>query len=79
MVGNVWEMCLDIYKADPTAEELEAGGPSSGTSHSVRGGAWNSLAERCRCASRYSFRAAKTDKGLGFRVAMPLPRAEEMN
>ena len=79
MIGNVWEMCLDFYAKDPTAEELEAGGSSSGTYHSVRGGAWNSLAERCRCASRYSYGATTSNKGLGFRVAMPLPRAEEVN
>ena len=79
MVGNVWEMCLDFYNADPTAAELEAGGPSSGNSHSARGGAWNSLSERCRCASRYYFGVATPNKGLGFRVAMPLPRVEEMN
>ena len=79
MIGNVWEMCLDFYAKDPTAEELEAGGSSSGTYHSVRGGAWNSLAERCRCASRYSYRATTSNNGLGFRVAMPLPRAEEVN
>ena len=79
MIGNVWEMCLDFYAKNPTAEELEAGGPSSGTSHSVRGGAWNSLAERCRCASRYYFGAKTSNKGLGFRVAMSLPAPEEVD
>lgn len=79
MIGNVWEMCLDFYAADPTAKELEAGGPSTGTLHSVRGGAWNSPAERCRCASRYSFATTTSNKGLGFRVAMPLAKPEEVN
>ena len=56
--GNVSEWCLDFYGQDTYAQRAKAN-PFDGTKplakgavHVARGGAWDSLAEECRSASR---------------------------
>ncbi len=52
--GNVAELCNDIYDAGYYAKSPAANprGPDHGERYVLRGGAWNSTAERCRSAAR---------------------------
>jgi len=43
MSGNVWECCSDWYGAYSAEAQVNPQGPSTGTGHVVRGGAWNSV------------------------------------
>jgi formylglycine-generating enzyme required for sulfatase activity len=73
--GNVWEWCQDkwheSYRGCPTD-----GSPWTTEGHNtkrvVRGGAWYSLADECRCASRFCYDASFRYSSIGFRVAMDL-------
>ena len=69
MLGNVMEFCLDWYVANPTQEESVAGGPTSGSDRSVRGGGFNHVAFECRCAARKSISETGTSDNCGFRLA----------
>jgi formylglycine-generating enzyme required for sulfatase activity len=70
MYGNVWEWCQDFYGFYEGKDQMDPSGPTTGTQHVFRGGAWNSPPDRCRSASRDSFPAAAFV--LGFRLAMPV-------
>jgi sulfatase modifying factor 1 len=55
MHGNVWQWCNDwygesYYRESPTQDPR---GPATGKMRVLRGGAWDSIAEKCRSASRY--------------------------
>jgi formylglycine-generating enzyme required for sulfatase activity len=54
MHGNVAEWCNDFYDASYYAKSPAANprGPDTGEHYVLRGGAWNSTAERCRSAAR---------------------------
>ncbi|MBI5821006.1 MAG: SUMF1/EgtB/PvdO family nonheme iron enzyme [Verrucomicrobia bacterium] len=54
MHGNVAEWCNDIYDASyyPKSPAANPRGPDDGERYVLRGGAWNSTAERCRSAAR---------------------------
>ncbi|MCX6899900.1 MAG: SUMF1/EgtB/PvdO family nonheme iron enzyme [Verrucomicrobia bacterium] len=54
MHGNVAEWCNDIYDAAyyPKSPAANPRGPDDGERYVLRGGAWNSTAERCRSAAR---------------------------
>ena len=54
MHGNVAEWCNDFYGAGyyPKSPAANPRGPDEGERYVLRGGAWNSTAERCRSAAR---------------------------
>ena len=54
MAGNVWEWVADRYSESYYASSPAANpqGPTSGAGHVLRGGSWNSVAQRVRAAAR---------------------------
>ncbi len=54
-LGNIWEWCNDLYSATYYKESPRENprGPASGKKRVLRGGAWNSTAEKCRAAYRF--------------------------
>jgi formylglycine-generating enzyme required for sulfatase activity/mono/diheme cytochrome c family protein len=56
MYGNVAEWCHDWYAATYYPRSLDSNprGPETGKERVIRGGAWNSRADRCRSAQRAS-------------------------
>jgi len=73
--GNVWEWCEDkwheTYRGCPTDGRAWTTGGNN-NKRVVRGGAWYSLADECRCASRFCYDASFRYSSIGFRVAMDL-------
>ncbi len=69
MIGNVWEWNQDLY-GDYSAESVtDPTGPSAGSSHVVRGCAWNDISEVCRASRRLGTDPDTQNEGGGFRVA----------
>ena len=74
MSGNVMEWTNDVYLEDLGTSSLSnPSGPTTGTSHTARGGSWSQAASFLRSASR--FKALGTGRGafLGFRCVRTLP------
>ncbi len=76
MLGNVWECCADFWH-----ETYAGDGPTDGRAWEagtqrglrvLRGGAWDSLPEDVRAASRFAYPTAPRNSILGFRVARTL-------
>ena len=55
MHGNVWQWCNDFYNESYYAESPreDPRGPATGKQRVLRGGAWNTTAEKCRDAFRF--------------------------
>jgi formylglycine-generating enzyme required for sulfatase activity/GTPase SAR1 family protein len=70
MHGNVAEWCLDVYVL-PSAEALtDPVGVGTPDARILRGGAWDSIAMRCRSAAYQDFVASFPNKSVGFRLAL---------
>lgn len=70
MLGNMYEWVSD-YSAVPTSEPVtDPVGPSTGTAHPYRGGAWNHYATMCRAAKSFEAPPTYRKHNLGFRVVM---------
>jgi len=71
MSGNVWEWIQDwhndyYYKHSPVNNPT---GPTNGSIHGFRGGAWGYGAKSCRSTNRYGFDPGFRSYDLGFRLA----------
>jgi formylglycine-generating enzyme required for sulfatase activity len=79
--GNVWEWCWDVYAEPNDARAWEGGKfcqegdkvtrprrPDNAAARVLRGGSWNGVARRLRCAFRYRDGPGARLSGLGFRV-----------
>jgi formylglycine-generating enzyme required for sulfatase activity len=68
--GNLWEWCNDFYKVDyyPEAPRKDPRGPATGQTKAVRGGAWRSSAENCRCGYRYNESPGYADVCFGYDI-----------
>lgn len=71
MAGNVWEWVADWYDAQyyrntPTRNPT---GPTSGTSHVLRGSGWFSYSDRMRVPRRFGYAPSDRTSNIGFRCA----------
>ena len=75
MHGNVFEWCLDWFKADvqTLAQEGDPVGPASGSSRVRRGGSWDYAVGDCRSACRYYWSPSSAHDYVGFRLSRTLP------
>ncbi|WP_169852996.1 formylglycine-generating enzyme family protein [Anaerohalosphaera lusitana] len=84
MLGNVSEMCLDLYDEEyysrspeedpkgpaPVSTEEKEGEMVGGVERVLRGGLYLSSADRCRCAARYAYDSIIPSQWDGFRVVI---------
>ena len=70
MHGNVWEWCNDFYNVDYYQESPKEnpGGPETGETKVLRGGAWKFSAESCRSAYRYNENPGYADVCFGYDI-----------
>lgn len=75
MHGNVFEWCLDWFKADvqTLAQEVDPVGAASGSNRVVRGGSWNYAVGICRSACRDNVNPSVASDYGGFRLSRTLP------
>ncbi|TVR88541.1 MAG: formylglycine-generating enzyme family protein [Saprospirales bacterium] len=72
MHGNVWEWVQDWFHIYPDSRRVNPSGPEQpeyGEHKIIRGGAWNSPADMCRCARRMSGEPGDEYLFVGFRLA----------
>jgi formylglycine-generating enzyme required for sulfatase activity len=70
MSGNVWEWCQDWYGSYESGPQVNPTGPTSGSCHIIRGGAWNDGVWACRVSFRSWFEPSYTDYMFGLRLAI---------
>ena len=75
MHGNVWEWCLDWFKADveTLGQSVDPVGAASGSSRVLRGGRWEDLVSGCRSACRSNYDPSIAYGTISFRLARTLP------
>jgi formylglycine-generating enzyme len=67
MTGNVYEWINDWYDKYPAEPQVDPKGPAVGTSHALRGGAWNTW--EIKIVRRGGAVADDRSQAIGFRVA----------
>ena len=72
LLGNVAEWVYDDYQTYPQNPSINPLNSSSGTTRVYRGGAWNSVTETCRAASRKDMTPDQGNNALGFRLVRSL-------
>jgi formylglycine-generating enzyme len=74
-LGSLWEWCADRYSPNyyAVSPELDPQGAATGSSRSVRGGAWSSGATGVRVSVRLGLGYATTNDSTGFRCVRDVP------
>lgn len=71
--GNLWEWCLDWYLPNPWPAVpfiKDPAGPNIAIQRVIRGGSWQSSADKCNSEYRSSANPNLKDKAIGFRVVV---------
>ena len=73
MSGNVWEWCQDWYDKNyyGSSSTYNPQGPSTGSSHVLRGGCWFIHERRCRVTNRGTYDVGSKVEYCGIRLVLP--------
>lgn len=69
MLGNVWELCEDVFGRYAAVSVTDPRGPAEGPYRVLRGGCWDSDASEVRAASRCAHARYRRNFLVGFRLA----------